>query len=347
VTYILSADWHLHLWSQFATVDEETGNSRLSGMLSEVDRMVMAAEQQGIGEIFVAGDVFHVRGSLHPVVLNALLDRFRTYKEDYPSVLFAIMPGNHDLEGREVTELGSAVRSLDACENVLVCSDIGEIHWASKVATIPWVSTRAGIIQRIEDVGDRITKSGHFLKDFDLHLHVGMSDVISGVPGHFTAKELDAFGFKRVFAGHYHNYKSFDDKVFSIGALTHQTWSDVDSKAGFLIVGDEVEHIASTAPRFVDMMSAKDADIPGNYIRARDISLTETEIKELRDGFLKAGAKGVIIQAAKKGKATTRPATAPKGASLEVVVSNYGKMKSISPEVIKEALEILWEAKYH
>ena len=49
--------------------------------------------------------------------------------------------------------------------------------------------------------------------------------------------DLAKLGFRRVFAGHYHHHCSFEDgKVWSIGATTHQTASDIGTKAGFLLV---------------------------------------------------------------------------------------------------------------
>ena len=69
-------------------------------------------------------------------------------------------------------------------------------------------------------------------------IHAAVDGVIDGLPSHgIAAADLEVYGFNRVYFGHYH--KELTEKVIPVGATTHQTWGDIDSHAGFIIVGDD------------------------------------------------------------------------------------------------------------
>jgi len=93
-------------------------------------------------------------------------------------------------------------------------------------------------------------------------------------------------GYARVFCGHYHQHKAFDN-VYSVGALTHQTWGDAGSLAGGLIVTEEsVEHFETKAPKFVDFRHGDDeseVDAKGNFVRFHVGSVSMEEVAELRE----------------------------------------------------------------
>jgi hypothetical protein len=139
--------------------------------------------------------------------------------------------------------------------------------------------------------------------------------------------ELSDLGFNRVFVGHFHNHKSFENgKVYSVGATTHQTWNDPGSRAGFCMVyPDRVEFIPSSAPSFVDIKKPEEVEeevVSGNYVRLKLVDVTEAEIKTFRTELENLGAKGVNIIATKKTE-STRAASISSGASLEVSVAEY------------------------
>jgi len=126
-----------------------------------------------------------------------------------------------------------------------------------------------------------------------------------------------------VFCGHYHNFKSFEaGKVYSVGALTHQTWNDVNTKAGHLIVSDEgVQWFESKAPKFIDYDSAWDVAEAAdkcacNFVRVRLGSASDEEVTMIRDHVMALDAKGCVVQAIPVPKTaatarTTSVASAP------------------------------------
>jgi hypothetical protein len=206
----------------------------------------------------------------------------------------------------------------------------------------------------LQDI-ERLAKlAGNDLKDFDLFIHAGIDGVLSNMPpSGLTDKVLGAYGFKRVMSGHYHHQKLLDHGVISIGATTHQTWSDLDSRAGFLIVdGDAVRIHASHAPSFVDVSGKSEDDAAlladGNYVRFRGQQMTNDQVKELRQFLEESGALGVSIQATKpavNARSTTGPTAG--GATIAESVQKFVDTTNLIPahvdrdEVKREAADVL------
>jgi hypothetical protein len=157
--------------------------------------------------------------------------------------------------------------------------------------------------------------------------------VIPGLPDHgIDGAYLASLGYRRVFAGHYHHHKEVvPGKVWSIGSLTAQTWSDVNAKAGFLIVTDsEVKLRASRAPSFVEIDGTTDPDdipliVPGNYVRAKINSAKKSDVEALRAHLTKCGALGITILEVKDTSIIPRTGgvAIKAGATLEQSVGDF------------------------
>lgn len=346
--YGLIADLHNHNWNAFASINERGINSRLQVLLDEMKRAAKEVKAAGGNKLVLAGDVFHVRGSIAPTVLNPVKDTCKEIIEDGVEII--IIPGNHDLESKHSSRISSAVTALEdvGCK----VADVPTFHEDLNVLVFPWVENIAKLKEEL--VSWAQLHDGRENKP-DLVLHAPIDDVIIGLPAHgLTADWLASLGFKRVFAGHYHNHKDFGNNVYSIGALAHHTWSDPGSKAGFLTVTDDgVKWFKSHAPEFIDLtadMDKVDAEIlaEGNYVRAKIRAAKNSEIEEMRAWLLKNGAKGVVIQVlreAARARATT--ATVKAGASVETSVAEFINSRDdmeFKDEVTRDALNVLAEA---
>lgn len=348
--YGLMADLHLHAWSAFSSTNPNGMNNRLAGLLSEIERCAKEVREAGGNTIVMAGDVFHVRGSVSPTVLNSTRDTLNGINEKY-GVECIIMPGNHDLEGKESTRLSSAVTALES-ESVRVINEpyyIGGL----RAVLLPWVES-------IDDLKAAIDKLGtgdmpKFLrKDTDLILHAPVDGVIKGLPHHGLSPEyLAGLGFKRVASGHYHNHKRFGSEVYSIGALSMHTWSDVGTKAGFLIMHpDRVDWRKSHLPEFIDLSQLVGVDpesipylVDGNFVRVRVEASKSKDVEAARTELLEMGAKAVVVQAMPKPPVRSdgvAPSVAS-GSSLEVSVAEFvSHMIGVPNELVaKEALAVL------
>lgn len=333
MTYGLCADTHFHNWSLFSGTNGQGENTRLRGTLQEFRRLCKQTKEAGGKRVYVAGDTFHVRGNIKPSVMNPTVSEFIDCATTF-DIEIRMMPGNHDLEGAEVTFTGSAIIPMahSTCDDepeVMIIHD-PRFFEDDMVAFVPWQNTRDGLKDAVLGLVKQITDEGHDLSDVDLHLHTGINGVIIGMPDHaWSSQELADFGFKRVFSGHYHNHKVFEidgRQVVSIGALTHQTWGDVGTMAGWIIVNEnEFEHVEAEAPKFMDLDDSYELeDYAGNYVRVRGIELDEAEIRQLKTILEDAGAKGVVVHALSKSKITTRSGKpAGKAVKMEESVKDW------------------------
>jgi DNA repair exonuclease SbcCD nuclease subunit len=316
--YGIASDLHCHAWSTFATIDSDGVNSRLRIILSELERTAAAIQKAGGKLLVIAGDIFHTRGSLDPEVLNPTQDTFRKILDT--GVEIAFIPGNHDLKGKDASALTSGAQTLG--ETFSTEATVRPFNVPARwdnIAFLPW---RESIDELIASARKLAGECGSQLSQTDLIIHAGIDGTLATMPPRgLTAGRLAALGFRRVFAGHYHHHVDHGGGVYSIGATTHQTWSDVNSKAGFLIVSDDkVQFHESRAPRFIDItgmdVEEMEATVPNNYARFRGEGFTPEQLKELKEWLFEAGAKGVSIQVP---KSTTIVRTGATGAKSKAV----------------------------
>lgn len=344
--YGLCADLHFHSWNAFSSIETGGINSRLSYLLKDLRRCAEEVKAKGGNTIFMAGDVFHVRGSIAPSVLNPVMDAMCAIIEDLSLQIVAIA-GNHDLEGKEAARLGSAITALEGVGVIVVEKTNFVITDGDKqLFLISWVED----IAALKDILASIPVLNR--KGIDVIIHAPIDGVIYGLPEHgLTDKYLADLGYDRVFAGHYHNHKDFDNGVYSIGALAHHTWSDIGTKAGFLLVGeDTVEYRSSRSPKFIEIDETTDMDeLPliadGNYLRAKIGNVTSKEVEEMRELLKTNGAIGSVIHAIKspveeRGDA---PMLAGKSVSVETSIADYitSEKFASADAVLRKSLELL------
>lgn len=330
--YGLMADLHLHGWQAFSGVNEEGTNTRLVALHGEIRRCAQEVKGAGGDTVYVAGDVFHVRGSIAPSVLNPTLDLFREIKE--MGIEVVIIPGNHDLEGKHTTRLGSSVTALEGAGCRIV--NHAEMLADRGVFMIPWHESIEALMEDLRSIKPE-DRAG-----IDVMIHAPIDGTLMGIPNHgLSPEELGSLGYRRIFAGHYHHHKDFGNGVFSIGALAHHTWSDVRSKAGFLIVHPlRVDWRASLIPSFIDLDDAADKEeaelmIPGNYVRARVTDASMKEVEKAREWINECGAKGCVVQvikSASKERSSEVRYSVSTGASIEESISAFVKSASFRNE---------------
>ncbi|WP_062120228.1 metallophosphoesterase [Aureimonas sp. AU40] len=308
MTYGIISDIHSHDWSTMSSINEDGVNTRLAATLKEIDRAADTIVKAKGRVLVVDGDLFHSRGKLDPEVFNLTHDTFVGILKRHPELEIVGIPGNHDLKSDDTKELSNAFRSFAAIDpnriTIFYQADSIVFDRGPRLAFVPWRKRHEDLIADVERLADRL---GAHIDEFDLHMHVGFDGTLSTMPDHgMTSDFFVAYGFRNVFSGHYHHFKDFGNRGYSVGALTHQTWGDVGTRAGFVLVkGDgSVEHRASHAPNFVDVTDLDPADMAlecdGNFVRFRGENLKESEINQLRDFFKKSGAVGVHMAVTKE-----------------------------------------------
>lgn len=344
IPFGIGADLHFHNWQAFSQINEDGINTRLAGSLGEMKKAATAIKRIGGNKLILAGDIFHVRGSIAPTVLNPVKDTFKWIKEQGVDVI--AIPGNHDLEGKHAVRVSSAVTALEDV-GVQVINQMEMIKIGNhNLVLIPWHNAIADLRADLET----LHADGYY---GDVVMHAPINGVIPGLPDHgIEAPWLASLGFGRVYAGHYHNHKVLEGgKVISIGALTHTTFSDVGALAGFVVVrGDKLVHVPSNQPSFIDLTekTATPEAVKGNYVRFKAKPMSDKERRELREELTKMGAAGVVIQEVREAAVSRDKgvvATVAAGASIETSVSSFCSSKSLSESVTKRALEVLAKAR--
>lgn len=348
----IQSDTHNHGWHAFSTTLESGVNSRLQTILDETLRLANEIKAQGGNTMYHCGDLFHVRGNIAPSVLNPTLDTYRHIVQDL-GIEVRILAGNHDLEGRDAHRVSSAITALEGIGCKIVNSQT-PFH-DDKVIMVPWIQDVKELRTQLNAVAGHMEYKEYDLSEWSLMIHAPVDGVIAGLPAHgLTNEDLSELGFKYVFSGHYHHHKDFGDGVYSVGASTHQTWSDVGSKSGFLMVNEDgVKWYKSHAPEFIEIDSDMDEFeiktlVDGNYVRAKISTANTADVERVRTFLTDNGAKGVTIITTKVAvEASRSSATVKAGASLEESVGEFIKRSTASNHKALTALcnSILAEAR--
>lgn len=328
------SDLHFHNWSAFSSVDKNGLNSRLIRLTQQVARAAVAVKNAGGRHLFITGDVFHVRGSVAPSVLNPVLDVFEALCNQFE---VHILPGNHDLEGKDASIIGSAVTSLMKVGCNVIGTEPETIN--SEVRMLPWYESLDELKTQMQD---SVGKADYLM------IHAPMNGVIRGLPETgLDPAWVASLGFKGVFSGHYHNHVAFPDDVYSVGAIAHHTWSDVGSKAGFLVVDPamhNVHWVESTCPKFVELTPEMDIDemkrlSDGNYVKVRIASSSMEDVAEIRLLLEASGALGVTVIAEPKSSSVARSSTSVStGLTIEQNVASFVDRAGYSkPDAVKDA----------
>lgn len=332
--YVLLSDLHLHNWSAFASTNDEKVNTRLQIIIDEINRAASELIAAGGSEMYLAGDLFHVRGKISPTVLNPVLDCFQEIVGRGIDVYG--ISGNHDIESDDASDLSSSATALRKVGVKIFNKPTFIKTGGRRIALVPYIDK----IDELRATIMRMTEHEFFTRNADLIIHAPVDGVIKGLPEHgLDPMWLATSGFNRVFSGHYHNHVDFENGVYSIGATTHQTWGDLNSKAGFLLVdSDDVTYRASRAPSFVEITGDTDVDevpliVDGNYVRATLEVEAESQVEEMRQFLKDSGAKGVVIHKVAKTASVSRTgATAKTGESVEKSVGNFIKAREYKRE---------------
>ena len=326
MAYGIISDTHYHNWRQFASTNGDLVNSRLQMQLDATRNAAGDMLANGITDLIHAGDCFHVRGSIPPSVLNPVLDTYQDILNMGMNVY--MIPGNHDLESNDSHQVTNASSAL-AGIGVKVITESSMIHVGGRgVLMVPWFHKSSDLLDHLKEI--KVDSRDHI----DVIIHAPVNGVIMGIPDvGINASELAELGFHRVFAGHYHNFKEMtplQGRVFSIGALCHQTWSDVGSVAGHLLVDDStVHHRPTTCPLFVDVdpnwQSEDEArkQINGNYVRVKMEIEDESEVAQMHVLLERMGALDFTVHPIRKPQNAARKVTVDTGVTMMQSITEY------------------------
>ena len=348
---LIISDTHYHNFHQYSQYDAKGNNTRLMEILNATARAAGHLREQGGKTIIHCGDVFHVRGSVAPSVLNPVL----TLYDNLVKVGFEIyvISGNHDLESKDAEDVKSTASALAKVGVRVINKPESFLIEGERWDFIPWVENLSALraLIKAKPTQDKVN---------NLILHAPLNGVIQGLPANgLSAADFKDGHYDKVFVGHYHNHRLIEvpdtkTKLYSVGALTHQTWGDVNSDAGYVIYYPEdahdIVHYKTTAPRFIKVPIEKleDPDVLDNYVKVTGGEFeTIAEIEAVKNALILRGAKAVIVEGFSKKPAVSRAYSASgttEPPSIHTILGEYVGRNYPGDDDLKDlALDILGE----
>jgi len=348
----LISDQHYNNWRSFATTIGRDYNSRLKIQCDTTIEAAKAMKAAGCKIMFCGGDTFHVRGVLLPSVLNYVTETYKTIINEI-GLDVVMLAGNHDLETESSVYSSNASSSLAGIGVKIVCGEPESVKVGD--VTVHLVSWRESYTELLVDLQEVRKKAG--AGTHDLIIHAGINNTIPTMPNTgIDASDLQALGFRNVYAGHYHNHRVVAPGVISIGALNHQQFSDVGSLAGYMIVNPDgtFTHTETSSPKFVTLEGdVTEEDLKGNYVRYRAEITSDEEGVEIKAHLAELGAAGIVTALVRKSAlAVSGPSTEETRRidSLSESISAYCKAQHDKspdfdlPELVGVCQSILSEA---
>jgi DNA repair exonuclease SbcCD nuclease subunit len=270
------ADFHAHIFHEFAKADPEFVNDRFRAQIDTLKKVFEIARENGAILTF-GGDLFHNRSKLEDVVFNAVFDVIAE-NSDIPTYL---LRGNHDSKNNTTDSEHwlkafrhlSHVTVIDKPEMVYVNHD-GEDLW---LCGIPYSDDVAFLKEKIEEFAQEVAKD-----DIPsiLMAHVGVDGSETGryshrLEGAFSVDDLKPALFTYVPLGHYHKRQFLGDRsnIFYTGNTIQTSFSDEGQEKGVMLMDTEEvepEFIAIDNKLFITITQIDENTqdtVDNNYVR--------------------------------------------------------------------------------
>lgn len=302
-------------------------NSRLLDVCQAVKDCFAIAEEAGCKTLLVAGDVFHVRGSVKTVVMDHALEVFSSALKKHGLTTY-IIPGNHDMDDR-----------------------LGERHALSALGYVPGVNVLGFGTYNVEGLSlgaiPYKPTTDEFFRAYDeimrdkpeaLMIHQGIDEVRPAVTIPETGISVVSFNCK-VVAGHYHKPMCFEN-VLSVGSpLQHNFGDEGQDRGCWIFDGNKYTFHKVKSPKFitVNIEDLKDTDVEGKIIRV----ITDDERRIPDSSAITKGAYSCIMEVEKKAP-TVRPQRIEIASPIEMLgqyldATNIYKNKDA---LMKKAVEV-------
>lgn len=290
MNFVITADIHLHAYTDFAVVRDGM-NSRLLDGLNVVRQMKDYCLENDVPLLIIDGDVFQDRLNIEADVLYHVYKVFEEVEEAGIKIL--INTGNHDQHDK-AGNIYSTV-TLNRLSHVVNEPEVFEFE-DTKFYTIPFAYDVDPVKKKIKEYA-KMAKSD---KDSEhiLLLHQGVDGAYVGafdfvMKENLTVKDMMSQHFDWVILGHYHKFQHLNTNTIYTGSPMQLNYGERGKQSGFLHFNDEFEKgyqfIRTTAPRFIEVV---DADLTtewvdkyrSDFLIVKNDELDEQELHKLLDG---------------------------------------------------------------
>ena len=351
----LFSDLHAHPFAQYARVLPSGLGSRLQDALDAVATVRRAASEAGAAAVVFGGDLFHTMSRLDVVALNGVFREVAAFGRAGLPVFLLV--GNHDQAGRNGQHALEVFKTLD---HVVVMDQPGWYSHRDAAALGVYAVPYREDTNEVRALLSAIPPPPAICARRLLLLHTGFDGARTGPHEYRMSSELAVGdvpdGFDFVLSGHYHLPQWLDERrrIAYIGALTHQSWGDVNQPRGYAIADLErltLERFESGAPRFLRLE-------PGDLDPVRPGDFVEVVVPhDADDSAVLAAQAGLASAAAGGGQVVRAPApevspaprlscagTSELGALIEPYVKHVGAAPGAEAPLISLGHDLLRRA---
>jgi len=346
VKVVAWGDFHLHPFTEFAQVDEVTGNSRLTASLRCMQIIRRYCLDNDIKYAVDAGDLYHKRKAVDTETFNHGYNEIKEFGEAGINVI--MIPGNHNqADNSDFPE--HSLEQFKELKNVTVLDRFEPLVMEELIIfPVPYSKNAEMVKKELDKYAYDISNEGLEEKSILLG-HLGISGAYVGKSSYamadaFTVDDLFPEHYQFVVLGHFHKYQDLGgyNHVFYTGAPEQHNFNDGDQDKGFWVLDTETrtkEFVPLPSPKFITVTDWKNTDpksLEGNFVRYQ---VPANEVDELTEALPEESQHRLEVQ---KDYHMEKRMDIDFSKSFEEIISAYAKEKY--PEAEEIGLEIFREA---
>ncbi len=342
VKVVAWGDFHLHPFTEFAEVDDITGNSRLTASLRCLQTIRKYCLDNDIKYALDAGDFFHKRKAVDTETFNYGFNEIKAFGGSGIEVI--MIPGNHNqVDNTDFPE--HSLEQFKALENVTVLDRFEPLVREDLIIFPVPYSKNADMIREAIDKHAYDTSNEGLIEKSILLGHLGVSGAYVGKSSYamadaFTVEDLFPHAFRFVVLGHFHKHQELGgyENVFYTGAPEQHNFNDSDQDKGFWVLDTDEgtkEFIPLDSPKFITVTDWKNTDpkeLEGHFVRYQ---VPASEIEELTEALPETSKHRLDVQ---KDYDMEKRMDIDFSKSFEEIISTFAKEKF--PEAEEIGLEI-------
>jgi DNA repair exonuclease SbcCD nuclease subunit len=239
----ICSDIHFHSYSSYITTET---------VFNVFDQILTYCDSNGIEDLYILGDLFHVRGKIPVVVFNRVHALFKCATDQ--GIKLHLISGNHDQCFNEDLQT-SSICSLAEIDGVDILNFESWELGKCKFVGIPYVNTNKEFMSYLDKYKESM--SSDKINILFTHGMVKGAVVSSGYSfSHSTGVEEGLRFFDLAFVGHIHEtQRLFDGKVIITGAPLCHSKKDMNGvQRGFWVLDTntiDLAFVPTKYPKFI------------------------------------------------------------------------------------------------
>lgn len=216
--FLISGDFQVHAWRQFATTLKNGMNSRLANCLKVFRIIREEAKKRGITKLILNGDLLEKSDEIKTEVYNALYQELEKIYD--AGIETYINVGNHDIYGESEGRILHALRAFGRLATIV---EKPTLVWDT-VQIVPWISSPVSFKETLGKL--------HASRNRCLVLHAGVQGAVTGPTAHLVRNPIkledirtEAYGL--VLLSDYHTRQRLAKNAFYLGSPLQHSFGEI------------------------------------------------------------------------------------------------------------------------